>query len=120
MARKIPKMKLEFILPIALAIIVMLLSVVYWHEATRVTPSQCEAWPNTCERGYVPWPWTSDERNCIDMAVHMEPIDQFICNLVRTRLYVLVVVFQIVAAAWLGRFVVRRIVAPFDRGDDDD
>ena len=111
---KIAKIRLELVLPTALTVAVLLLSVVYWDEASGITPNQCDAWSSGCGGSYVPWP-SSPSGMCTGVMKPMNPVDRLICNLVRTKLYVLIVALQIVAVTWLGRFLAPHVVAPYGK-----
>ncbi len=88
----------------AFAIIVLIISIAYWISAFAVSLEAmgfCEKWSCTPPAHYLPWPWSPEI--CGDMVVPMAIIDRVVCFLNLTGLFVLVVIAEVLLAAWLGK-----------------
>jgi hypothetical protein len=115
--------ELEFVLPVVLCITVLAVNILYWGDATRVSGVECGYWYSGGGR-YLPWPWVCGQNlneACFAVVVPMSSLDVYICSMVKTKLYVLLVICQIVATAFFGRMAVRRMVQrAIEEGKRDD
>lgn len=106
------KRRFDLFLPIVLAITVLLIAIAYWGAASRISAGGCEVWANGCGGNYLPWPVDGSNLICTLSTTPMDPVDWFFCSLVKTQLYILIVIIQIVSTAWVGRFVALWIFPP--------
>jgi hypothetical protein len=90
------------------AIFVLIIAILFWGAASEITPHDCDRWPDSCGDNYLPWP-IEPKGFCSMATSQMDVIDKLFCNLVKTKLYVLLVILQIAATAWLGRLAVHRM-----------
>jgi hypothetical protein len=103
--------RLHLILPLLLCVAVLVTSISYWGAASRISGS-CEYWSNGCGGDYLPWPRDGSGLICTMEMVSMDSIDRFFCLLVVIKMYIPLVIVQIVATAWIGRLIARRIFTP--------
>lgn len=111
------KSRFDLFLPTVLATYVLLTAIAYWGAASRISAGGCEYWADGCGGNYLPWPVDGSNFICTLSTSPMDPVDWFFCSLVKTQLYIPIVIIQIVATAWVGRFVALRIFPPPPKED---
>lgn len=98
--------RLDFKLAVAFSIVVLAIAIPYWVAALQL-PHFCDAWPCSPPAHYLPWPWAPDR--CIDVVVPMGFVDKIFCYLAATKLFVLVILAEVLLAAWVGKRVAKWI-----------
>ncbi len=106
------KARFDLILPLSLSIAVLVIAIAYWGAASGIGSGSCEYWSNGCGGDYLPWPRDGSGLICTEAIVPMDSIDRLFCLLVATKLYILLVIVQIVTTAWIGRLIAQRILPP--------
>lgn len=113
------KNRFDLLLPIVLASGVLVIAIAYWDGASSVTPSDCDAWPNGCSGDYLPWPIRTTHLVCTQVRTPMDSIDRLVCGLVKTQLYIPLIMAQIAATVCVGRFVARQIFPPLVNNSEE-